>query len=236
MDKLTLTKEQLKELKKFINSRGFREPLIVMEILDHFACLVEEKLEANPGMPLDEAMQQAHGSFGVMGFRTIADAADVERNKRLNKQFKKTLGGMVASPAMWLLFVLVGAIYYTTYMSFQEFFVDGDNAGFLTAFPALLIVVIGQTIIFRRFPGIKNRYVSGKGTLADNGYYWLVFILMIFFPNYPGGDWPLMPFAIAATIYILAILTWVIAMYRTWQSTEQHYRDIEQMYAELDTQ
>ena len=42
MDKLTLTKQQLKELKKFINSRGFREPLIVMEILDHFACLVEE--------------------------------------------------------------------------------------------------------------------------------------------------------------------------------------------------
>lgn len=235
MDKITLSKEQLIELKKFINSRGFREPLIVMEILDHFACLVEEKLLANPGMPLHDAMLHAHDSFGIMGFRTIADAADVERNKRLNKQFKKTLAGMVASPAIWLLFVLAGSIYYTTYMSLQQFFVDGNNAGFLTAFPALLIVIVGQILIFRRFPGIKNRYASGKGTLADNGYYWLVFILMIFFPNYPGGVWPIMPFAIAATIYVLAILAWVIAIYRTWLSTEQFYTDIERLHAELDS-
>ena len=43
-------------------------------------------------------------------------------------------------------------------------------------------------------------------------------------------------YPIIVSVYILGVLVHIIAMYRTWQSTEQHYRDIEQMYAELDTQ
>ena len=56
MDKVTLTKEQLEELKVFINSRGFVEPVVVLEILDHFACKVEEELEQNPQYSLKKAM------------------------------------------------------------------------------------------------------------------------------------------------------------------------------------
>lgn len=236
MDKITLTKEQLIELKKFINSRGFREPLIVMEILDHFACLVEEKLEANPGMSLDEAMLQAHGSFGVMGFRTIADAADVERNKKLNREFRKILVDMMRSPAIWLLLILAGSIYYTTYIKVQPIVSEFGFARFLAVLPSVLIMLIGQGMIAKRHPGIRNRYVSGRGTWADNGYSTVVFIVLVSFPGFPEGNMYVWPFAAWSVIYTLLILVYVIALYRTWQSTEQHYRDIEQMYAELDTQ
>ena len=47
MDSKVLSQEQLKELVRFIHSRGFREPAVVLEILDHFACKVEELLAAN---------------------------------------------------------------------------------------------------------------------------------------------------------------------------------------------
>lgn len=234
MDKVTLTKEQLKELKRFINSRGFREPLIVMEILDHFACLVEEKLQANPGMSLDDAMLQAHGSFGVMGFRTIADAADMERNKRLNRQFKSILRGMLLSPSIWLLLVLVGAVYYQLYT--LVVYTNVDDTGLITYWSAALIFIIGKIVILKKFRGMNDRYVSGKGTVADNWYIWTASVLFTFLVTCFGPEWPLWVYAISATLYFLAVLVFMITMYRTWQEIEKYYSDIEQLHAELDTQ
>lgn len=236
MDKITLTKEQLKELKKFINSRGFREPLIVMEILDHFACLVEERLQADPALSLTEAMQQAHNSFGVMGFRPIADAADKERNKRLNRHFHKTLGGMVKSPAIWLVLVLAASIYYTAYMWLQPIAANFEYMRFATVLPAMLIFVAGHIWMARKFPGIRNRYVSGKDTWADNGYSTVVFIVLMSFPGFPADDIYVWPFVALSVISTILMLVYIIAMYGTWLSTEQYYSDIEQMHAELDTQ
>ena len=235
MDKLTLTKQQLKELKKFINSRGFREPLIVMEILDHFACLVEEKLEANPGMSLDEAMQQAHGSFGVMGFRTIADAADVERNRRLNVEFKKNLRQMMRSPAIWLLLVLAGALYYQVYSWLRVVCVNEENANLITFWSGMLIWLIGKIVIFKRFKHVEYPYISGKdtGSIPDRLFAGVAFMIVMVLSVCPAEYWA---YPIIVSVYILGVLVHIIAMYRTWQSTEQHYRDIEQMYAELDTQ
>ncbi len=235
MDKVTLTKEQLKELKRFINSRGFREPLIVMEILDHFACLVEERLQANPGMSLHEAMLQAHGSFGVMGFRTIADAADMERNKRLNRQFKKTLRQMMLSPAVWMLLVLVGALYYQVYSWLRAVYIGSDYAGIITFWSGALIYFVGKIAIVKRFKQVDDHYVSGKGTgtFTDRWYAWFAFTLAAVINILPADYWA---YSIFITVYVLAVLIFMIAIYRTLQETEQYYTDIEQLHAELDTQ
>lgn len=79
MDKIVLDKEQLTTLTHFIWKRGFREPELVHEILDHFACKVEEVLQNHPQMNLQDAMCKAHESFGVMGFAPIVSAYQAER-------------------------------------------------------------------------------------------------------------------------------------------------------------
>lgn len=235
MDKITLTKEQLKELKKFINSRGFREPLIVMEILDHFACLVEEKMQANPALALSEAMRQAHSSFGVMGFKPIADAADMERNKRLNREFKKTLRNMMQSPATWLLSVLAGTLYYQVYSWLRVVYVDSDNAGLIMFWSSWLIYLAGKIVIMKKFYKANARYASGKdtGVVPDRWFAGIGFVIVVSLNICPPDYWA---YPIIVTVYILAILVFIIAIYRTWQKAEKYYRDIEHMHAELDTQ
>jgi hypothetical protein len=88
MDKVVLNKEQLKELKWFIHSRGFLQPLVVMEILDHFACMVEDMMQEDKELTLKQAMIKAHASLGVMGFRPIADAVEKGRERAMIKLAK----------------------------------------------------------------------------------------------------------------------------------------------------
>lgn len=73
-----LSKENLQELKAFIEKRSLRfsDPMILLEILDHFACKVEEIQEKNPGISLQAAMEEAHRAFGVRGFAPLADQAE----------------------------------------------------------------------------------------------------------------------------------------------------------------
>lgn len=235
MDKVTLTKEQLKELKRFINSRGFREPLIVMEILDHFACLVEERLQADPALSLTEAMQQAHNSFGVMGFKPIADAADMERNKRLNILFRESLRNVMMNPSTWLLLVLVATSYYQVYSWLRFVYVDTENANLITFWSGMLIWLIGKIVIFKRFKHDEYPYISGKdtGSIPDRWFAGIAFIIVMVLSICPVDYWA---YPIITTVYVLGVLVFIIAMYRTWQKAEKYYRDVERMHAELDTQ
>ncbi|MGC4058969.1 MAG: hypothetical protein QM743_12770 [Chitinophagaceae bacterium] len=73
-----LGREELQLLETYIKKRSLRfaEPAILSEILDHFACKVEELQTAHPGMQLEEVMLRAHGSFGIRGFGPLADVAE----------------------------------------------------------------------------------------------------------------------------------------------------------------
>jgi len=88
---MALSKEQLNEIKEFINSRGFTAIEVEMEILDHVASAVEEKIALNPEMSIDKAIRSVHDSFGIMGFSTIEDALIESVGKKVRSLFKKAL-------------------------------------------------------------------------------------------------------------------------------------------------
>jgi len=107
MDKpLKLTAEQLPFLKDFIRKRGFVDPVQINEILDHFACKVEEVLAANPKISLQQAMYDAHTSFGIMGFRPIVEAFEEGMKFKYKSTYWKTVKSLMKSPKWVLLIVL----------------------------------------------------------------------------------------------------------------------------------
>lgn len=230
MDKVTLTKEQLRELKRYIHSRGFREPLIVMEILDHFACLVEEKMQAKPNLTLDEAMKEAHSSFGIMGFKALADAAAVERNKRYNKQFKTNIANVFSNPLIWLVTILSAVPFYqfTLWMQVQDWgwLLDGGDVMFVI----VLMVYIGSSVLV--MPRQNNRCVSGYGKWADNGYAWAMYLMIIGFPHYRAGGagWF---FATADTAICAFIIIYNIGHYRAAKNIAEEVVSVEKQHAEL---
>lgn len=73
-----LKNEELQQLKAYIEKRSLRfsEPAILLEILDHFACKVEEIKEQHPELNLADAMSRAHAAFGVRGFAPLAEQAE----------------------------------------------------------------------------------------------------------------------------------------------------------------
>jgi len=115
MNKTTLTRDQLQQLMTFIESRGFKEPFVVMEILDHFACKVEEKLENNPSLSLEDAMHEAHADFGALGFSPISSTYYAYLKKKYksiyNSERKKVFTSFLYMP----LLAVVGIIIYKAF-------------------------------------------------------------------------------------------------------------------------
>ena len=109
-----LNKEQIREIKQFIHSRGFTHIEIEMEILDHVASAVEDKLEEDPDKPFDKAIQEIHRGFGVMGFSVMEDEfkksfAKISRKKLIDivYQYVANLKAL-RTLTIFLFFVLLG--------------------------------------------------------------------------------------------------------------------------------
>lgn len=234
MDKVTLDKEQLKELRRFINSRGFHEPAVVMEVLDHFACLVEERIQADERIILEEAMKQAHASFGVFGFSKIAEAAKKEQGAYLRKAIKKHLKSMLSAPAYWLLIALTGLVYYKVYMLVLPLETGLFSGKYLLSWTYVVGMLIYFAASYKYYVRRKKLKEENYPYHSDDKYHWWLFILIVAFPDYPGNDLPVWPFALGSSVLISALLVYFIAHHRSLIDTTRKYGHIDDMYKALD--
>lgn len=144
MDKMKLSQEQLKELRYFIYKRGFREPEVMMEILDHFACKVEDKLSAKPGMSLEEAMKEAHNEFGYNGFYSIKASFDVFTRRRYRNIYWTEVKAVLSNIRLMIVLAGLGyAVYATSVWAFVNKHTDWlfeENVVGLCVWLAMLVV------------------------------------------------------------------------------------------------
>ncbi|MDI9319963.1 MAG: hypothetical protein QM530_05740 [Phycisphaerales bacterium] len=111
MNDITLCEYQLLELKQFIRKRGIREEDVVIEILDHFACKVEELMNSNIHLPFERAIQIAHQSFGKSGFRPMIVNYEKHIQKMMWQIFKNECKKVVLSPKILFLIAYVISLY-----------------------------------------------------------------------------------------------------------------------------
>ncbi len=114
--KIVLNKEELQRLREFIYKRGFRDEAVINEILDHFACKVEEQLSANPKLSLNEAMYNAHESFGVLGFYVIQANLDKSLRHRYKTLYWASVKTLFGTISFWPLSVLLWLAIYKGYL------------------------------------------------------------------------------------------------------------------------
>ncbi len=94
---MSLTKDQLKEIKEFIHSRGFTTIEVEMEILDHVACAVETKLKEQPQLTTSKALAAVHASFGVLGFSVFEDDLQKSLSRKVKTVFLKQAATQLTS-------------------------------------------------------------------------------------------------------------------------------------------
>ena len=112
---MILTPADLSQLKAFISKRGFTEPDLQMEIIDHMACRVEELMTANRLLSLNEAIGLAHSEFGIMGFSVFEDAMRTALQKRYWRLFRQ----FYLANFTWKTVPLMAGIIYLCNIIFQ---------------------------------------------------------------------------------------------------------------------
>jgi hypothetical protein len=85
---MTLSKSDLQQIKDFISKRGFTEPDLQMEIIDHVACRAEALMSTDQNLSLQQAIKLTHAEFGVMGFSVFEDGMRSTLQKRYWRVFK----------------------------------------------------------------------------------------------------------------------------------------------------
>ncbi len=150
---MKLTKEQITSIKEFIAQKGFKYLDVQMEILDHVASVVEEKMTADTALSFDNALKQTHASFGVFGFSTVEDSIMNAMGKKYSKVFWSSFLSFFNFKYIFLV-LLSGVLLYLTQSAFKgEFYF---SAFWLIAFVTFLGILVVAVL---RFKGYKNLLV-----------------------------------------------------------------------------
>lgn len=229
MDNITLNEDQLWQLRNFIIKRGIKEADVVNEILDHFACKVEEILSNEPNIPFDRAMQLAHQSFGSSGFGPLVAQYEKQLKLTINNIFKQELKNVVSSSKIIFIFFFGVIAIPTLNILGRQFdnhwFFDLELIGLLFI---VLISSIYSVIVFK-----KHQWIFKENSKRKNVFYlWQqqtlskptmpIFILLFVTPLLGKLIEPKIH-TIAITVFMFVTLIRSSAKYQTYLAMENRF-------------
>ena len=82
---MEITKEQLTQIDNYLTICNIKYEDVKNELVDHFASVIEVKLQENPNLDFHQELENIHKNFGENGFKDLLD----EKTKSVTKQFYK---------------------------------------------------------------------------------------------------------------------------------------------------
>ncbi|OJZ14333.1 hypothetical protein [Sphingobacterium sp. 40-24] len=176
MTEKKLTKAELGILMDFIRSKGYHYVDVQLEILDHFACKVEELMSSDAGMYFNRAIDLAYASFGEAGFGSIAASYELNlQRKQINK-----------FPADFLQFVKHWhSAIYIVYFTLFYYFVPLDADAFWTG---LKLGMIGTLVFYIPVYLLRHRPRENKYCVYRN-YLGLTIPIMVLIIGLVSSEW-----------------------------------------------
>lgn len=229
MNPSELNEDQLWQLRKFIQSRGIKEPDVINEILDHFACKVEEIINQEPMMPFERVMQIAHQSFGKSGFRPLIAQYEQHLTTVMYQIFKQEIKNVLSSTKVLFLFsfglIIVPILNFLGRKIGNHWFFD------LEIISLLFIVMVSSfysAIMFNKLKwktkdqnGKKHiPYMWQQQTLSiPKMQFWGIFLVMPFLHKllYPKL------FMVFISIFMVLTLIRILAQYQTYLAMEKKF-------------
>ncbi len=78
---------EINYVREFVNKKGYSEIEVQAEMIDHIACIAEEKREENPSLSIEKAVADFHASFGIFGFSDWAEKLGKQTSQKVMWQF-----------------------------------------------------------------------------------------------------------------------------------------------------
>ncbi|WP_296618933.1 hypothetical protein [Marivirga sp.] len=152
---MTLSAEQIAQIKSWISKRGFTHTDVQYEIIDHVASAIEEKMKNKPELSLEEAFSEVHKSFGVFGFQTFEESIANRLNKELWRSYGIAIKQIIKSEKILIPILLILSLILFR-QKFIQYFQEFHQNVFLTS---LVGSIVYYFVLYRRKKHIKN-YLS----------------------------------------------------------------------------
>jgi hypothetical protein len=223
-----LTNEQIQSLFTFCEKHFVKYYDVQVELVDHLANAVEEKMTADSTLTFEKALEKVHQSFGVMGFAPLV----AEKAKMAEKQSRGLFWRLFKEQFKWpkiILSFLLTAVFFTIF-STDLIPIKGTFA---------TIIIAG--CYFELYKTIKiNRAISktGKKFLLGGisqfvGFAWLPIYLFLY-PNMLDEDL-LSNVHSALSIFFLSIFLslFIILIIALWQTFSSVKSALHKNYPEI---
>ncbi len=155
---MNLNKEQLEQIRSFIQQKGFKYIDVQMEILDHVASSVEEKMDADQNLNFEDAITETHEAFGTDGFAVIQKSVVDGLKKKYSKFFWQNFRNYFGYKYI-ILVLFLGFIVY----KLQEIV---NNDDFYTIYLVGMFGVVGLLLLYNLKDSIYKKYMSYRSSVS----------------------------------------------------------------------
>ncbi len=129
-----LSEEQIERLFAFVRSCSVKHYDVQVELVDHLATAIEEKLEDNPEKSFQEAFWEVHRSFGPLGFTDFVQSKTKAVNKHALRLWWKEFVLWFSWPKMVLTLGFILGVYLLLETVRIDFVIYGANIFFIALF------------------------------------------------------------------------------------------------------
>ncbi|WP_088324238.1 hypothetical protein [Polaribacter tangerinus] len=143
---MQLTKEQLLQIDNYIYVSGIKYYDVRAEIVDHFANILENKLDENPTLDFKSEIRHIHKNFSKNGFSKLLK----EKTNNVQKQFFK-----MSLKHFWQFFklpkiIISGALFYVLYLIMNWFSSSEDFFGLIIYLYVIFVIALLIRLLINR--------------------------------------------------------------------------------------
>ena len=143
---MELTKEQLLQIDNYIFSCGIKFYDVRTEIIDHFANILEEKLDENPDLNFKKEIENIHRNFSDRGFSKLLK----EKTKSVQTKFyKQSLKHLITFFKLPKIIVSI-ALFYLLFLLMNLFENKETFFQILTGLGFLYIIAFFFSLFFKK--------------------------------------------------------------------------------------
>jgi uncharacterized membrane protein YjfL (UPF0719 family) len=222
---MKLTPDQISTLKNFIRSKGYTEPDIQLELLDHLACGIEERIAS---VGFDKALKDTYSNFGILGFSTFVEGMNKALEKTSWNQTKTLLKKTLTFPWIFLTLISGYGLYWVTLKYTFSVPMVILGCSFITYIFFYFKFIYTQERKFKNLALIKNSNAFVGGTVGASMASFSLFNAL------DSSSYPLFSilFSLLWTAIILFLLLTSFVMKRV---AIERAQALQQVYGNLDT-
>ena len=219
---MELTKEQLLQIDNYVYVSGIKYYDVRTEIVDHFANILEVKLDENPDLDFKKEIQNIHRNFSNRGFSKLLK----EKTSAVQKQFYKMSFKHFTTFFKLPKIIISGALFYVLYLLMNWFQDKEDFFGIISYLYFAVVIVLFLSLFIDR----KKKEIFLKTNMNNSFFLFVNFSSQFFMQgtSFRNDDSFLNP--IHNIIHLIVFVILILSFWSCYHIYKQNKKEVQQQY------